>query len=373
VNARRLIQRRTGVGRYVEYLLKAWKASPPPFRSIRLYTPRQIAPHELTLHDPLTNVVVQPAHPGLLWENVFLRAAARRDEIFFSPSYTLPVGIGPPAVVTIHDLGGLRFREAFPAWAYYRYVPFLRYSARRADVIIAVSRALKQDIVEWLHVSPEKILVIYYGIDPVFRPIRDVPQTQRIRAQLGLGSEPFLLFVGLASKFRQTPELLEAFAQLKRDYGIPHRLLLVGPEMYGLHVADLVGQHQLDGQVIHVNYLDHPTLARVYNAAELLVYPSLSAGFPMPVMEAMASGTPVVIAGIPALTEAVGEAGVTLSSTAGPVMAQEIFAFLNAPRWREECVRKGLERAARFSWERIAAETAEVLQAAAEHKGTKSA
>lgn len=365
INARRLTMRRTGVGRYVEYLFREWNADPLPFSEVEVFTERPIRDDEAKLAPNMRNVVVRPAHPGLLWENVALRGASRGLDLFFSPAYTLPLGMRRPTVVTIHDVGQVRFRRAFPGWTYWRYAPFLSASARQATRIIAVSEALKNDIVTVLGIPPSKIDVIYYGIDPVFSPERNEEESIAIRRELDLGTGPLLLFVGLSSKFRQTPELLEAFAVLKHNYQIPHRLVLVGPEMYGLRILDYVENLKLQGHVRHIDYADHPTLAKIYRAVDLLIYPSLSAGFPMPVMEAAASGTPAIVANIPAITEFARGVEAVFSSTDPSIMAREIQELLHDSGRRKFIRAKGLQKAAGFTWRRTAEETRDVLVATA--------
>ncbi len=174
-----------------------------------------------------------------------------------------------------------------------------------------------------------------------------------------------MLFVGLSSKFRQTPELLEAFAVLKHNYQIPHRLVLVGPEMYGLRILDYVENLKLQGHVRHIDYADHPTLAKIYRAVDLLIYPSLSAGFPMPVMEAAASGTPAIVANIPAITEFARGVEAVFSSTDPSIMAREIQELLHDSGRRKFIRAKGLQKAAGFTWRRTAEETRDVLVATA--------
>src|SRR5207249_7238573 len=142
------------------------------------------------------------------------------------------------------------------------------------------------DIVRCDRGSPEKVIVIPLGVDPRFRPIDDPARLADARARL-LGSDrPFVLFVGKLTRRRNLPELVEAFARLKRENDLPHALVLIGQNTAGHDLTALAAEHGIAGDVVYREYEEHDALVELYNAAALFVYPSSYEGFGIPVLEA---------------------------------------------------------------------------------------
>jgi glycosyltransferase involved in cell wall biosynthesis len=248
--------------------------------------------------------------------------------------HALPLGFQGPAVVTLHDLHferqpsvmGLADRLTFKAM-----VPR---AARRARQVLAVSERTKRDAVELYGLDPEKVTVTPHGVDPAFSPGGEQPRT-------------YVLFVG-AVQARKDP--LAALGAAEAN-GLP--LVVVGPEKEPALASEL-RQRGADVR----GWVSQDELAELYRGAAALVLPSLHEGFGIPVVEAMASGTPVVLSGDPALREVAADAAVY--ATGGDYAA----ALREALGERERLVAAGLERARRFSWEETARITAGVYRRA---------
>jgi glycosyltransferase involved in cell wall biosynthesis len=246
--------------------------------------------------------------------------------------HSLPLRVPCPAVLTVQDLSferepslmGRRDRAVFRA-----VVPR---SVRRAARVLAISERTKRDLVELYGVPEEKIVVTPLGVDPAFRPGSD-------------GRGTFLLFVG-AIQERKDPLAAAAAAS---SLGLP--LVAVGPE------KDRALAEQLRVAGVDVRgYVPKQELARLYRDAAVLVLPSRYEGFGLPVVEAMASGTPVVAAPDDALREVAGDAAVFAP-------AEELAAGIElALADRDRLVAAGLERARRFSWEETARRTLAVYR-----------
>jgi len=243
--------------------------------------------------------------------------------------HALPLGLRGPSVVTIHDLHfehdpsvmGLLDRVTFKA-----VVPR---AVRKADHVLAVSERTKRDIVELYGVSPDKVTVTPHGVDPAFAP--------------GDGThDGYLLFVG-AVQARKDPLAALVAAEAA---GVP--LVVVGPAKD----PELARELRARGADVR-GWVEKPELAELYRRAGALILPSRFEGFGVPVLEAMASGTPVVLSDDEALREVAGDAGIY-----GDLADGVRLAFAE----RERYARAGLERAALFTWEESARRTADVYR-----------
>ncbi|HEV2590339.1 MAG TPA: glycosyltransferase family 1 protein [Gaiellaceae bacterium] len=237
--------------------------------------------------------------------------------------HALPLGFRGKSVVTLHDLHFERDPEVMGILDRLTFKAVVPRAARRADHLLAVSERTKQDAVELYGVAPEKITVTLHGVDPAFSP--------------GDGGSEYVLFVGSVEP-RKDP--LRALA-LAREAGVP--LVVAGPEKD----AALAKQLREEGADVR-GWVAKPELAQLYRDAAALVLPSRFEGFGIPALEAMASGTPVVVSDDPALREVVGDAAAP--SIAAAIADRELYR------------RKGIERAKLFSWEETARRTADVYR-----------
>ena len=179
-------------------------------------------------------------------------------------------------------------------------------SVARATHVIAVSECTKADLVEAYGTPPEKISVIYAGVQPHFEPVHDAERLQAVRRRCRLGQEPFILTVGTLQPRKNHLRLVQAFARLESG----HRLVISGGPGWDYEAVPAeVVRLGLEKRVVFPGFVADEDLPALYSAADLFVYPSLYEGFGLPVLEAMACGTPVVAADDSALPEVVGEAG----------------------------------------------------------------
>ena len=247
--------------------------------------------------------------------------------------HALPLRCPCPAVVTIHDLSFERDTEAMSRrdrLVFRRVVPR---AARRARRVIAVSERTRRDLVDLYGIPPDRIAVTPHGVDPAFGP-----------GEVAGGG--YLLYVG-AVQARKDPL---AAARAAQEVGLP--LVVVGPE------REPALARELEGLGVDLRgYVEKGELANLYRGAAALVLPSRYEGFGLPVLEAMACGTPVVASDDPALREVAGDAAVY----AGGDLAEAIRTALAE---RDRLVAAGLERAGAFSWEETARRTLDVYRGA---------
>jgi glycosyltransferase involved in cell wall biosynthesis len=271
-----------------------------------------------------------------------------------------------PSVVTVHDLAFLAHPEAFHP-SKRRYLMLMtRLSVHRARRVIAVSAHTKGDLVRHFGVAPDKVTVIPNAMDDRFRPATNPDARAQFTRDHHL-PERFILFVGTLEPRKNLRRLIDAFARLARD---DHEVALVIVGASGWMTSDLAPlaeAHGLADRIVFTGYVADDELPRWYQAATLFCYPSLYEGFGLPVLEAMACGTPVVTSNTSSIPELASGAAARIDPTDVAALADALGALLaDAPR-RAEMSRAGIARARSYSWERTAAATYAVIAEAAHH------
>jgi glycosyltransferase involved in cell wall biosynthesis len=257
-----------------------------------------------------------------IWYPLGLRRHARGLDVLHCTTFRGAPRTGAPVVLTVHDLALLRYPEAFPRWHRLYGQTALRTTLRAADAVVAVSEFTKEEIVELAGIPSERIRVVANGVDPVFT--REGPAADG----------DYVLTVATLEPRKNLARAVEA----ARLAGVDLRV--VGARGWGgVDVPGWVGE------------LPDPELAALYRGARCLLYPSLYEGFGLPVVEAMACGTPVVTSLGGALEEVAGDAAVLVDPLDVPALAEGI---ATADARREELVARGLERSKTFTWARAA-------------------
>lgn len=273
-------------------------------------------------------------------------------DVFHSPDYVLPHVRRAKAVVTIHDLSFLQCPEGSEP-------KLRRYLARavpravsRADLVLADSDNTRNDIVELFGTSPDKVEVLYPGVEGSFGPVRDEALLSRARAVYGLDT-PFILTVGTLEPRKNHVLLLDAYAVLRERSDVQHKLVIAGAKGWLYEgVFRRVEELSLEEDVIFLGFVPDEDLPAVYSLAEVFVFPSLYEGFGLPPLEAMACGTPVVTSRSSSLPEVVGEAGLMVPLDDSSALADEIQRVLNDRGLRDSLAERGVSQAQKFTWRR---------------------
>lgn len=287
------------------------------------------------------------------------------DVIFFPSVYTFfPVAGRLKVVVAIHDAIAERHPALiFPHWrARLLWAAKVRWAIRQAHLVTTVSQSARQALVEQFGIRAETIRVIPDAADQTFRPLGDDPGTRRILAKYGLeATERFILYVGGLSPHKNLTTLIDAYARLRHDNGYGDVRLVLAGDIEGdvffsnyRGLRDRVHGSGLASRVIFTGFVSDPELVHFYNAAQALVLPSFDEGFGLPVLEAMACGTPVVASRIPALVGLADKAGLYFEPHAAEELARRLGEVLSDAMLRRTLGREGLARAQLFSWERSA-------------------
>ncbi len=283
-------------------------------------------------------------------------------DVFHGPCGYVPYVRRCKSIVTIHDVIPLRRPEFMPSAAREALADKLQASAQRADAIITVSHYAKGDIAEVFNVPEEKITVTHNGISPGFRPVEDRIEIERVRTRFGIPG-PYLLFVGNIEPRKNLDLLVRAFCEVRHTRGsIPFLVIAGYKDWYFEPLREVVRTLRAEDAVLFPGVVDGGDLPSLYSGAELFVFPSLAEGFGIPVIEAMACGTPVVASNTTSIPEITADAALLVDPMDRDALVTAIYAALSKSDLRQELVEKGLDRARHFSWERTASETLEMYR-----------
>ncbi len=313
--------------------------------SFRLYGRTLVAP--LWAHRP--NAEWRYVRMPRLWSLVGLSAelAWRPPDALFVPAHVIPPVHPRSVVVTVHDLGYLRFpREHPPLQRLYLRIS-TRWNVQVARVVLADSQCTKSDLVQLLGVHADKVVLAYPGASPSFRPALE-PERTAIRQRYRL-PERYFLFVGTLQPRKNLLRLLDAHDLAAT--GVP--LVVVGKPGW-MCKPILARIEQSAPNVLHVGPVPDADLPALLSGAVALVIPSLYEGFGLPALEAMACGTPVVASATSSLPEVVGDAGLLVDPTSVDELAAALQALAQDRDLARTLSERGLMRAASFTWERCA-------------------
>lgn len=277
----------------------------------------------------------------------------RRLDLFHSPYYVRPYVVPCPSVVTIHDTIPSRHPDYLPSRrSRFLYRLTMRLAIRSSKLIIADSHASEEDLVRFFGVPPERIRVIPLAADEFFAPSDDVA--------LGTSApSPYVLFVGVNKPHKNMVRLIEAYARS----GVAQHLLIAGAEDERFPEPRQTARRlDVEEKVRFLGRVDEVELARLYRFADAFVFPSLAEGFGLPLLEAMASGVPVLSSNIPCLAEVAGDAALLVDPYDVAAMAGAIRRVSEDAELREALCARGRERVRLFSWPKTAAQTLEVYR-----------
>ncbi len=284
-----------------------------------------------------------------------------RLDLYHATHYVLPAMVPCKAVVTIHDIIHLLYPQFLPGPLAFLYAQrMIRRSLVRGDRIIAGSQNTKADLMEYFEVDGRKIEVVYYGVSKGFSErLPDAALRERLAA---FGLEPgYTLFVGNPKPHKNLDSVVKAFARAL-DIGLTDgRLVCVGNrETRDFKIRTRAEQLGIGDRVSLLGHVPDADLKALYQGAALFLYPTLYEGFGLPVIEAMASGVPVITSNSSALKEVAEGYAQLVDPLDIEQMAKAIAQCLGDPQHREALAKLGLKRAEDFRWSRTAERTLEI-------------
>ena len=324
--------------------------------------PEEVAP--IVAGDSRFTVVPVSANPfrRLCWDLPRLASAYRPAVLYVS--YAGPVITSCPMAVAVHDVSYKRH----PAWFSPRDRVVLNtgvgMTVRRARAVITLSEFSRREIVRFYPAASARVHAVHLAPGQEFVATGQYAD-QEVRARLGIET-PYILAVGSLQPRKNLVRLLHAFASLANRADFRHRLVFTGKVAWqGEDVDAEMVRLGLASRVIRTGYVPPTDLPALYRGADVFVYPSLYEGFGLPVLEAMACGTPVIASSTSAVAEVAGDAARLVDPLSTEDLAAAIDELCVSPDERRRYREKGLARSREFSWTRTAARTMEILRLAA--------
>ena len=311
---------------------------------------------------------------SILWQRLRLpipiQVIVGRVDLFHSPDFVLPPLGRTPAMLTVHDLSFLRVPQFFvPGFRDYLEGAVSR-AVVRAQHILADSENTRRDLIELLAVAPGQVTVLYPGVEDRFRPVEDREELARVRARYGL-PERFALGLSTLQPRKNFDGLVEAFDSLLSEWGDEpeiadlHLVISGGKGWMFENTLAVVERAGLSARVHFPGFVDDADLPALYTMAAVFAFPSWYEGFGLPVLEAMACGTPVVAADNSSLPEVVGEAGLMVDASDIGGLAAALAQLLTGDELRARLVSAGAEQVRRFRWENAARQLLELYSSGA--------
>jgi glycosyltransferase involved in cell wall biosynthesis len=311
-----------------------------------------------TIKELIKKVVPHPYTVGRSLQQWRFNRGIRRfqPQLYHEPNF-LPFSFEGPTIITAHDLSWIRYPETHPAERVAMMNKLFPRALARADHVLTDAAFVKEEIIETYGVSPERITSVPLGARSIFRP-RSLDECRDVLSSYGLDYHGYILCVGTLEPRKNLELAIRAYVNLPADFRQRRPLVLVG--MRGWLTSSLESlMHPLvaTGEVRPLGFTSEGALASLYAGALVLVYPSLYEGFGLPPLEAMASGTPVIVSDRSTLPEVVGAAGVQIAADDEAGLRAALLRFDGDPAFWQQRAEASLLQASQFSWERCARET----------------
>lgn len=280
-------------------------------------------------------------------------------DIYHNPHFDLPLGIKGKVITTIHDLKYLAIPGFFPRYSRLKRLVLMLmmgYAVRRSDLIISVSQSTRYDLFRFFGVPAEKVKVVYEGVSEIFYQSPAQKHVTRVRNKYGL-ERPYFLFVGERRPHKNIERLVEAFEMANTILGNQFDLVIVGKKYADFQAVDLKIESSPQRHNIRLlDYVADEELPVLYHLATGFVFVSLYEGFGLPLLEAMASATPVICSNTTSLPEVAGGAALMVSPDNVGQIAEAMVRIATNQDLREEFAQLGRKRAEMFTWQKAAAE-----------------
>lgn len=366
INARYMQRTITGIERYVMELIKNLAVIDKKNKYILFFNQ----------HEPIMNIVSNYNFSNyvtkiktsfkffrIFWEQFWLAKEIEKNNvsIFHGPSFLTPLSKKSKYVTTIHDLSFFKYPESFTLENKLYFKFFLKRSILNSEIIIADSESTKKDIVHYFNVLPDKIRVIYLGVEENYFPVKDSELLNSIRKKYNL-PEKFVLFTGVLSPRKNLEKTLKAFYLLKKK-NYPHKFVIVGKKGWLYEtIFDLVKSLEIQKDVIFTDYVPEKDLLAFYSLADFLILVSLYEGFGLPILEAMACGCPVVTANVSSMPEVAGDAAILVDPNSVKDISEGMEKCISNKELRKKLVEKGFQRAQMFNWKKTAEKTLKIYE-----------
>ncbi|GCD76559.1 glycosyl transferase family 1 [Thermaurantimonas aggregans] len=313
---------------------------------------------------PNFKVIVHKA-PYPVWEQHWLpkRAKADKLDLLHCTSNTAPIWLDVPLMVTLHDVIYLEKNPLFAPG----YTPYQRFgnmyrrwvvktAIPQANRVLTVSQYEVGNVLKFLPQIKDRLHVLYNGVGAHFQKITDSLQLNTVRKKYHL-PEKFIMFLGNTDPKKNTENTLKAYALIAKETNYSYKLLLGDlDKQFVKNILDRNNLSELFNHIHFTGYIKNSDLPAILSQAEVFLYPSLRESFGIPIIEAMACGTPVVTSSVTSMPEVAGDAALLADPTKPDDIASAALRLLSDVALRNQLIEKGLERAKLFNWENSASQ-----------------
>ena len=357
------IEHKVGIGEYAYQLLCQFHKIATQRKDLQFKIYLKFAPR-VEMPVPTENWHYQIVGPEKFWTQIGLPfrliTETKKPDIFFSPSHYAPRFSPIPTAISIMDLSYIHFPELFTKHDLYQLVNWTKYSAKNAYKIFTISNFSRDDIIKTYGKNSKDVVNTYLGVKPVnSSKVHKVESMEDLKKKFGIDSK-YVLFVGTLQPRKNIAKLIEAFSKIKTKN---IKLIIVGKK--GWLWEEIIQAPEKYGIAERVKFLDFVTdqdLPSLYKNAECFVLPSLYEGFGLPVLEAMQYGCPVLVSNVSSLPEVGGDACLYFDPENADEIAQKIDLVISDEKQRKEMIEKGKIQVKKFSWEKTAKQTLQVLE-----------
>lgn len=298
----------------------------------------------------------------LFWDQIGVPRAAKSEkiDIIFNPKLSISLFAPSKKIFTLHGLEQFALPYVFKWYDHIYFRIMTPLYCRRADAIIVMTNTGKNNLIKYLHTKSNKIEVIYESHHKRFESIKSAEKTLAIKQKYKL-PEKYIFFIGGITPLKNFSNIIKAFKMIKNK--IPAKLVVCGFKRWK-YVKDinLIDKFKLQNDVITLGFVPDDDLPYLYNSAQCLLFPSLYEGFGIPILEAQASGCPVICSKTGCTPEVSGGAALLVNPYNCKEIAQVIYDVLNNKDLREKLIAAGLENVKKFSWPETARQTLELFE-----------
>lgn len=320
---------------------------------------------DITVIHPNKNIHLQLAGPASYhtWEQHVLPEVIKNDDInlLHCTGNTAPISLKIPLIVTIHDIVYLEKRMMQQGTWYQRFGHLYRRwnvprIAKRAELIITVSDFEREQIIENLNIAPEKVKTIYNACGKHFTPDRNEIDLANFKVKYQL-PDRFILFLGNMGPGKNVPNVLRSLDLIYQRGRLDFKLVIADMSTFRLQsLLEAQGNLHLQEHIHLTGYVPNNEIPDLYRLSEAFIYPSLAESFGIPILEAMACGTPVITSNTTAMPEIAGKDALLIDPREPEQLAEMILKILDDQALRNQASSYGIERAALFSWKKNATE-----------------
>lgn len=354
--SRALRKQRTGTEHYTAEIIKHMVALNAD-HTFRLYAGEAPWGDMAKLKGDTIEWRVMPFARGWTLFRLSLEMLTNAPDILFVPAHTLPLIAPKKSLVVIHDIGYDHFPDLYRGRDRIYHHMALRL-AKRAAHILTISEFTRQDLHEKYKFPLEKITTVHLGFDPAnFHPIAKDETSPR--------EVPYFFFIGRIEYRKNISRMLEAFAEFKRDTKLPHKFLLAGRPAHGYDTI-METYHsfekKIQDDIEFLGYTSQEDANRYLRHCEIFMFPSLFEGFGLPVLEAFASGVPVITSTTSSLPEVAGDAAILVDPWNPVAISDAMVKLAKDKELRQTLIERGLKRHKAFGWDKAAKETLELIE-----------